>query len=241
MNAHRQEFQDWLDHNSIPHICVDEAKKAFKAAGTLQSFHYVVYQDGSGDGPNLLCHVIRRPDRDHRFNMEQWQDVFGSGFASCFVHMEYEQPCFTWLDGEPFTPSFMRDAEPVDGMKEAVLRAKQEGDDIPLIEWLSDNDPLYAEVEDAMAEAAERGDDDAENRLSDWLIEYRRCLIDGEPVSDAPPMPPPVDDTDTAAARAQPTAAPAAPARYVPTPDPQPFTARLQLELFTGSRMENER
>jgi hypothetical protein len=215
MNSHRQDFENWPRHNDVPFVSVDEAKKALHGVGTLHSFHYVVY--GEGDEPNLLCYVIRRPNHDHRFNMSQWQDVFGNGFAACFVNMDDDQPVFTRLDGETFTPSFMREAEPLDGIKEAILKAKEEGDDIALIEWLSDNDPLYADVEDAMAEAAERGQDAQENRLSDWLMEYRRCLIASEPV----PEPPGHQRHVTPEQLPSP-----------PRPQPQPFTTRQQLELF---------
>lgn len=184
MGKHTDTFEAWLRSNNIPYISVDEAKKALPGHAKLRSFHFVVYGDG-GNLPNLLTFVCDRPTQEIRRDMEQWREVFGEGFAAAFVKMKGGRPAFRWLDGESFAWP-CAETTPVDGLAAIVTEFKRTGDEIPLIEHLNENHELYAEVEDAMADAGSGGDAVTEKRLSDWLDAYRLALIEGRPLPNSP-------------------------------------------------------
>ena len=87
-------FEDYLRTAGVPHVAVDEAKKALFAGVRLKSFDFVVY---SANGANLLVDVKGRrfpyerggsrrrwenwTTREDLKSLAQWEEVFGSGFA----------------------------------------------------------------------------------------------------------------------------------------------------------------
>ena len=75
----RQQVEDWLKHETLPSIRVDEAKRALFAGARLRSFHFVVYM--AKTGPNWL--VWAGPlNRECRVDMQQWESIFGDGFIA---------------------------------------------------------------------------------------------------------------------------------------------------------------
>lgn len=91
-------FQDYLQTRQIPYVAVDEAKRAAFRDAKLKSFDFIVY---SATGTNWLVDVKGRRWVQRRNNsrpawenwatradldgLEQWQEVFGSGFAALLV------------------------------------------------------------------------------------------------------------------------------------------------------------
>lgn len=91
-------FEDYLRGQQIPYVAVDEAKRAAFRDAKLKSFDFIVY---SARGTNWLVDIKGRRWAVRRGNgrptwenwateadldgLEQWQQVFGSGFAALLV------------------------------------------------------------------------------------------------------------------------------------------------------------
>jgi hypothetical protein len=82
MRVTRKAFEAYLRESGVPYVAVDEVKKALFAGVDLPSFDFVVYSD---TGPNLLATCKPFGQGDWRRTMEEWQRVFGSGFAAAEV------------------------------------------------------------------------------------------------------------------------------------------------------------
>lgn len=103
-------FEQFLQARQIPYVAVDEGKKAAFRDARLKSFDFIVY---SQQTCNWLADVKgrrwapRRPVRRAAWQnwitradiegLEQWQEVFGSGFRAMLVFAY-------WLDGEGEPP-----------------------------------------------------------------------------------------------------------------------------------------
>ena len=91
-------FENYLQTNQIPYVAVDEAKRAAFRDAKLKSFDFIVY---SATGNNWLVDIkgrrwaprkpggrpawenwVTQADLD---GLEQWQQVFGIGFAALLV------------------------------------------------------------------------------------------------------------------------------------------------------------
>ena len=75
----RRQVEDWLKHETLPYIRVDEAKRALFAGARLRSFHFVVYM--AKNGPNWLVWVGPL-NRENRLDLQQWESIFGDGFMA---------------------------------------------------------------------------------------------------------------------------------------------------------------
>jgi hypothetical protein len=89
-------FEQYLRESGVPYVAVDEAKKALFAGVDLASFDFVVY---SAEGPNWLTTCRPFSQGDTRRRMEEWQKVFGSGFAAAEVRQRGGQFVLVTLDG----------------------------------------------------------------------------------------------------------------------------------------------
>lgn len=103
-------FRDFLHHRQIPHVSVDEARKAVFRDAKLKSFDFIVY---SNRDVNWLVEVKgrrfaarrsgQRPSwqnwvtRDDLDGLEQWEKVFGDGFAALLVFAY-------WIDDDAAPP-----------------------------------------------------------------------------------------------------------------------------------------
>jgi hypothetical protein len=65
----------------LPYVDVDQAKRALFEATELQSFHFVVYQEGR-DNWLMWCGSLRK---DTREDMNKWAEVFGKGFQVVYA------------------------------------------------------------------------------------------------------------------------------------------------------------
>ena len=91
-------FEDYLQKGQIAYVAVDEAKRAAFREARLKSFDFIVY---AHDATNWLVDIkgrrwatrrnqskptwenwVTQADLD---GLEQWEQVFGSGFAALFV------------------------------------------------------------------------------------------------------------------------------------------------------------
>ena len=104
-------FEDYLRSKGWPYVAVDEAKKAIFAGSAVKSFDFLIYSQA---GPNLLADVKGRkfPDsvpgrkrgasrawenwitRGDVEGLQEWEKVFGNGFAGTLVFAY-------WLQGPP--------------------------------------------------------------------------------------------------------------------------------------------
>lgn len=91
-------FENFLQTLRLPYVAVDEAKKAIFRDARLKSFDFIVYSTGA---TNWLADIkgrrwagrkgARRPAWENWVTqadldgLEQWQRVFGSGFAGLLV------------------------------------------------------------------------------------------------------------------------------------------------------------
>lgn len=91
-------FQDYLQQRQAPYVAVDEAKRAAFRDAKLKSFDFIVYARGE---TNWLVDIkgrrwaARKPSRKPTWEnwitqqdldgLEQWQEVFGVGFAALLV------------------------------------------------------------------------------------------------------------------------------------------------------------
>ena len=91
-------FEDYLQKQRIAYVAVDEAKRAAFRDAKLKSFDFIVY---ARDTTNWLVDVkgrrwaLRRGQARPRWEnwvtqadiegLEQWEQVFGAGFAALFV------------------------------------------------------------------------------------------------------------------------------------------------------------
>lgn len=103
-------FEDYLRQRQIPYVAVDEAKKAIVRDAKLKSFDFIVYSTGAtnwlvdikgrrwaarnGAGRPAWENWITQADLD---GLEQWQQVFGDGFAGLLVFAY-------WVDGQAQPP-----------------------------------------------------------------------------------------------------------------------------------------
>ena len=85
----RRRVEDWLKHETLPYIRVDEAKRALFAGARLRSFHFVVYM--AKNGPNWL--VWAGPlNRENRLDLQQWESIFGDGFMAVIARSSRSNP-----------------------------------------------------------------------------------------------------------------------------------------------------
>jgi hypothetical protein len=91
-------FEDYLQHQQVPYVAVDEAKRAAFRDAKLKSFDFIVY---STTGRNWLVDIKGRRWATRQGNnrpawenwitqadlegLRQWQEVFGAGFAALLV------------------------------------------------------------------------------------------------------------------------------------------------------------
>jgi len=111
-------FETYLRHKAVPHVAVDEAKRALVSQGSsvpftglpLKNFDFVVYSQA---GPNLLIDVKGRKhvgptsrslqnwvtDDDLR-SLAHWQKIFGRGFKAAFAFLYWcvDAPTATLFD-----------------------------------------------------------------------------------------------------------------------------------------------
>lgn len=104
-------FREYLQTRQVPYVSVDEARKAVFRDAQLKSFDFIVY---SSRDVNWLVEVkgrrwaARKPGgkpswqnwvtRDDLDGLEQWEGVFGQGFAALLVFAY-------WIDAEVEPPA----------------------------------------------------------------------------------------------------------------------------------------
>jgi hypothetical protein len=102
---YEQAFEHYLRSNRVPYVAVDEAKKALAPAtgkgggpSSLKSFDFVVYTPARNLLIDVKGRMFGRPSktpagghyeswvtRDDVQCLEQWERLFGEGFAATFV------------------------------------------------------------------------------------------------------------------------------------------------------------
>ena len=98
-------FEDYLQSRQIPYVAVDDAKRAAFRDAKLKSFDFIVY---GADSTNWLVDVKgrrwaarpgqRKPTWENWVTqadldgLEQWEEVFGTGFRALFVFAYWLQP-----------------------------------------------------------------------------------------------------------------------------------------------------
>jgi hypothetical protein len=186
MRVTRKAFEAYLRESGVPYVAVDEAKKALFAGVDLASFDFVVY---SAAGPNWLTTCRPFSQGDTRRAMDEWQKVFGSGFAAAEVCQRGGRFVLVMLDGAEteLPPLVERCAEnPAAGRggKPLMLQVRQSGP------WTLRADSL-ADVPDTRpatppARHAKAGwPEDGEARCAAALLAGRARLVAGIRHSDA--------------------------------------------------------
>lgn len=106
--ASAERFGAALRASGLPHVAVDEAKRAVFRGAKLRAFDFIVYAES---GANLLVYVgpRRKPIVEA---MRDWQATFGDGFEALFA-----VPCgdgfkYRALDGETVAQPFDSEVRP---------------------------------------------------------------------------------------------------------------------------------
>ena len=72
-------LEEFLRRSKLPYINVDEHKRALFAGAKLKAFHFLVYRPTS---PNWLIWAARGFAAADRFDLGEWEKIFGDGFVA---------------------------------------------------------------------------------------------------------------------------------------------------------------